>query len=428
MKTIETIRAGTLLFLCLSCLELMAQTPHAFSVKNLANLPSLPIAPDTLAIFLVEFEDVTHAGFDSAGYQVPFNRVYRWRDFYNMFATRNFYHTDRTGIRSPDGEPVFGSFLDYFAAMSNGLCVPAVQIMNDSTAEGLPEWIQLGTKKTDYFGSVRKWEMLYHHTVEKAGALGYDVRVTPQRRLWIIFAGNRRGKGAKLFGYCDYKPMARFFLAPERWTYTAGANDYDEARQARLAHIGVHCHEFAHMLGARHHYVYLWDMMGNGQKNRVKGGFGNCPAPINPWFRGRRGWLDLQPLECGQPVELIYGNSSRNYYIWSTPDSSRFILFEHRQYTKGFDRGLPGHEQGLSGGLLIWKINRDFVDLIEADGSGGEGNAEYDIFRTAVETTNTTPRHLGAADIPVIVTGSTVLRVEHVRSEGDTLEIVVKCP
>jgi hypothetical protein len=172
------IKLPPLVFIELFCAAaLCAQSHRAISVQEYRQLPALPVAPDTVAVLLVEFDDVTHASFDSAGRRVPFDRVHRWRDFHNLLATRDFYSTERTGTRSPEGEPVFGSFRDYFHDMSNGCYTPVVEIINDSTAEGIPRWVPLKSNKTQYFSTMRNWEAMYLRAVEQATLLGYDAHV-----------------------------------------------------------------------------------------------------------------------------------------------------------------------------------------------------------------------------------------------------------
>ncbi|MDZ7267081.1 MAG: hypothetical protein ONB48_05070 [candidate division KSB1 bacterium] len=423
------LRAGLLCFV-------IATAGHAQKMVDLqrfAGLPRLPIAPDTLALLLVEFDDVTHAWYDSAGVRIPFDRVYRWRDFHNMMASRGCYFTEHTGMRSPEGEPVFGSFVDYFADMSGGKYVPVVQILNDSTADGLPRWLPLGARKTAYFGAAN-WDKLYQHARQAAARHGLDVRITPQRRMVIIYAGNRRGKGARLFGVCDARPLPEFFFSSERWTFTGGANDYDEARHARLSHMGPFCHEMNHMLGEMHHDVALWDMMGNGHKNSVAGGFGNCPAPLNPWFRARLGWLALHEMPCNRRVTLVYGDARHNFYLWQVPQQGFALLFEHRRYHRGYDRGLPGRAAGEAGGLLIWRISGGSSDLLEADGRSGEDNAVHDIFRVTSAPADTTRdlllrrRPLPLASLTRLHKQVPGLAVEILQQRGDTLKLRVKCP
>ncbi|MCG3155013.1 MAG: hypothetical protein DKINENOH_01611 [bacterium] len=434
MKAIFLIpRRGLLLCLFLLSIAGAAQAQKVVDLRSFTVLPKLPVAPDTLALLLVEFDDVTHAGYDSAGIRIPYSRVHRWRDFYNMMAARGLYFTERTGMRSPEGEPVFGSFVDYFAEMSRGKYVPVVQILNDSTAAGLPRWIPLGAPKTAYFGAAN-WDKLYAHAKAAATAHGLDVRITPQRRLALIYAGNRRGKGAKLFGVCDSRPLPEFFFSSERWTFTGGANDYDEARHARLSHMGPFCHEMNHMLGEMHHDVSLWDMMGNGHKNSVDGGFGNCPAPISPWFRAQLGWLALHEMPCNRSVTLKYGDDRRNYFLWKVPQQGFALLFEYRRYHRGYDRGLPGRAAGEAGGLLIWRISGGYSDLLEADGRSGEDNAVRDIFRVPSARADSS-REVLAARQPLPLSRLTRLHkpvpglaVEILQQRGDTLKMRVQCP
>ena len=69
-------------------------------------------------------------------------------------------------------------------------------------------------------------------------------------------------------------------------------------------------------------------------------------------------------------------------------------MVENRQYDNTYDQSLPGAVVGLSGGILIWNILNDGLnlgetDLIEADGVSFEQqtNMAHDLFRPSVYTT-----------------------------------------
>ena len=339
--------------------------------------------PDTLAIILVEFTDVKHDSFMSSDSMVPYDNKYKWLDFYNMLVRRDYYETpdpnNPSSIpRSPDNEPVYGSFTDYFDDMSNGRYNITVIIENDSTADGYPVWAQMQETKT-YFAS-KSYTVFFDSAKAAAQRAGLDTRTSAQRRVCFVYAGNR---------WDSIAPRADriggdWMRVHERWKFP-----YDEEhKDDRLTHIGMYCHEFAHLLGARHHGkgAARWSIMGNGQKNSAGGGsFGNCPDPINPWQRYRWGWLRINRIPGDVSRTIVYGDTLNNYFVWGV--SSDTFLVENRQFTQGFDRGLPGHDTYQYGGLLIWNIlgtgnGGATIDLIEADGITGEGGVVADdIFR-----------------------------------------------
>lgn len=109
-------------------------------------------------------------------------------------------------------------------------------------------------------------------------------------------------------------------------------------------------------------------------------------------------------------VSLVYNTSPTNlstYYVRRIPGTDECFVVENRQYTRTYDKSLPGAVVGLSGGLLIWNIkgeglNLGLTDLREADGIASDANQlemANDMFRPSVYTSGkindiTTPANL----------------------------------
>lgn len=163
-----------------------------------------------------------------------------------------------------------------------------------------------------------------------------------------------------------------------------------------MTHIGYYAHEFGHLMGAHHTITsHHHSLMHSGHKAGTR--LANRPASMNPWFLYKSGWANLIFINSNlNDVDLVYNTSPTTfstYYIRKIPGSSECFLVENRQYSNLYDQSLPGAVVGMSGGLLIWNILNDGLnlgetDLVEADNDPVEEqlNMAKDMFRPDVYT------------------------------------------
>lgn len=160
----------------------------------------------------------------------------------------------------------------------------------------------------------------------------------------------------------------------ERFKYLPDGMHDAELNDATFSHIGVHCHEFGHILGLHDHYEDLryyynkWGLMADGgNKGSVRG---NNPAPIEPQLRYRLGWISVNTITAKTLQQtLTYTSQMNNVYRIRDTDWEYFLV-ENRQTDGGWNRFLP------QGGLLVWRVRVDWgnlvdpgdIDLVEADG------------------------------------------------------------
>jgi len=96
--------------------------------------PSSVTKPTTMKVVLVQFTDVKWDGFiDTLGDWQPYNKVHTLADFEALLASDGTYNDENS-----DGEPVHGSFRDYFWDMSKQTYRPDVIILNEGS--GYPTW------------------------------------------------------------------------------------------------------------------------------------------------------------------------------------------------------------------------------------------------------------------------------------------------
>jgi len=166
--------------------------------------------PDTLAIILVEFTDVKHDSFFSpeTGRMEAFQGVYTLQDFYNMLASDNSYYT------SPDGEEAFGSLRDYFYNMSNGVYRPTIVILNGTGRYMMPHTKQYYIS-LDPYNRGNSFGPLTNDAIALASADGKNVTRNANRRICVIYAGNKRD-GLSAWAYQG----GDRYMAFERWKHT----------------------------------------------------------------------------------------------------------------------------------------------------------------------------------------------------------------
>ncbi len=189
-------------------------------------------------------------------------------------------------------------------------------------------------------------------------------------------------------------------------------NELADGQGAKLAGIGVFCHEFSHVLGLPDLYSTLytsaftpgnWSLMDHGSYNND----GHTPPYHTGYERYCLGWVEPKVLSepsniTMYPVSQI--GAYNDVYMIETPKKQEYYILENRQ-NKGWDEYIPGH------GLLVWHIdfepekwllnivnidiNKQYVDIVEADNEQSSFSITGDTFPGTSGVTeftdNTTP-------------------------------------
>ena len=311
-------------------------------------------------------------------------------DFENMLFGDDY--TDE----SPDGDEVYGSMRQYYEDMSrqrgtdttpytiNGSVVN--QVLEDDS--NIPVWVTLGDTKSSFDsieGRTKKQARKIFRDAVLAAAesqQGIDTTTTATRKICIIYAGNRYSGGVLNPHYSK-----NLYIMSEKLSSPTGA----EHNSDKFSHIGVHCHEFGHVLRMADYYgdtTYLqWGLMANGGHK----GWGAYPAPLSPHLRSNMGWLTPIEVTDLEETETLSYSSFRDdvYRIRSSNDRTDFFLIENRQLDEKWNKGLYS-------GLLIWHIKDevgngvDLIDLIEADNIADARNYSGDPFPGSTENRSLT--------------------------------------
>ncbi len=316
-------------------------------------------------------------------------------DFEDLLTSLGTY----TGNRSTDNQPVFGSFRDYFYENSRHNFSLSVNILNNTDSNGYPVWLNVPGDKSSYgsFGFMSA-------AGTAAINAGFDISTSTSTRLCYIYAGN----WVSNIGVFARGLNGTTMVVPER--FDRGHPSTDEDPEDLMTHLGYYAHEFGHLMGAHHPVTsHHHALMHSGHKAGTR--LANQPASMNPWFLYKSGWASLSFISSDMTdVDLTYNTSATTqsaFYIRNVPSSSECFLVENRQYSNTYDQSLPGAVAGLSGGLLIWNIDGDGLnlgktDLVEADNNASEANQTEmakDMFRPSIYTSGkindtTTPADL----------------------------------
>lgn len=298
-----------------------------------------------LGIICVEYPDVPHNEKIAAE---------NWREA--MFSRDNY-----RGKNNATGQPVFGSFNDYYAEVSHGAF----------HAEGrVFDWVKVAKKRADYNqGTAPAMKaVLFNEAMDLVLARDGKDALDGFDGFFFIYAGERfpttvRGslywphRATFLRKNGNKESRISYFICPEGGKAMTG--------------ISVFCHEFGHMLGLPDLYARPenpgsvgagnWCLMSN-ELGRGR------PQHMSAWCKEQLGWLKPAVIDPTEKQSLILapveGSATECFKILIRRDGSEYFLLENRQQ-RDFDTGLP------AGGLLIWRVVGNHPILEESHGIEG---------------------------------------------------------
>ena len=342
----------------------------------------------TLKILLVEFKDVKHRN-----PEYPSNlslHAYTYDDFNDMLFSVNQYCSPN--MYSPDGEKVFGSLSDYYRTVSNNkLNIIGNVINEDIDHDNVPDWIVLDSSKA-YYDNNRGKEFR-DKSKAKAKAFGLDISIQGNVFLAIIYAGHTYRSRINTLNPEAFAGKHEYIMG-ERF---APGFPYSEERDnsttysiSHFAHIGIHVHEFGHLLGFEDHdggkdNEYMCPMS-KGCLNGPQFN-GACPAPLNPYLRYKMGWIEIDSVEENSRVSINYNIRNPKVYKIQDSKSNCYFLIEYRKFNAQFKVG-DGYSKDfnsnimnvtLDSGVLVWrKLDGNFVKLIYSGGENcNQGNMHF---------------------------------------------------
>lgn len=313
-----------------------------------------------LAVILVEFPNARH--YDPG---TPQRRGgYLRADFDSLLFSQGFWYAPAESLQypspHPEGHRAYGSMRDYWWQMSRGngpvgALLVTGKVVNPQDSNAVPVWIEMQHPIESYDG-----ETLSLEAKNTAIQLGY-LDVSQFDYFAIVGAG-------AVFSETG---------APQCYVTS-------EQRFGEFEDIGLHCHEFAHLLGFADDYTditdpHFLDLMSVGCYNGPGDIRGECPAPPAPYYRVTRGWVT--PIVLDHDVANLEVGYNYEHPIWYriNPLHADFLHDENflieTRLRQGFDLYTPGPPNTFlsqSGTLLVWR-NRsgtDYIALMPGSTSG----------------------------------------------------------
>jgi len=303
-----------------------------------------------LAVLLIEFADRKH------------NAKYAGADFERMLFSKGEYK------KAPDGRATYGSLRDYYQEMSVGTF--------DVTGTAF-DWVSVPQTwayydAQDMGGGDAGSHTIFQDAIAAVTAARGPTALDGFDGVVFLYAGPRQSlRGSQLWPHRASVPVGKKQLP--YYIIEEGGDTF--------ASLGVHCHEFGHMLG-------LPDFYGYGHRTGVGefcvmaiGHLGAAPSgPDRPfhmcaWCKIRLGWLTARTVlpTDRQHIALrgVEGRTGEAIKIPVSPSGEEYYLLEVRTRT-GFDSDF------FRPGLLIWHVGDDSardrgqisepMDLVEAHG------------------------------------------------------------
>lgn len=322
-----------------------------------------------IGVILVDFADSVHWKKSDPPHAYPNGYPESYFDSL-LFSQDDWYDPEGQNDIHPEDQGVFGSLRDYYNQQSRSKLditgkdgLPEILNPEDPLHPGVPDWVYLDEEKSVWAqyslndplspDLLAASKIKFQEKFQNINLLEYD-------RIVAIYAGSRGPAGSVLHPHATPN---KGYIMSER-TYTA------------FSHIGVHSHEFAHLLGAFDEYEGIvnpsfWSLMSYGDRNGPNINE-SCPAGFSPYYRIFWDWVNVTYLNRPNYTNYVfnYNYDNPNYYRIDVPhDPTEYFILENR-LREGFDLWTPNDPSlppvnpgddpnGNQGGLMIWHIDED---------------------------------------------------------------------
>jgi hypothetical protein len=142
-----------------------------------------------------------------------------------------------------------------------------------------------------------------------------------------------------------------------------------EVANAKFSRIGMHCHEFAHLIGIGHASGSRADLMEAGSRNGPNNR-GAAPAPLNPTHRALKGWLTPTVITGQQQFDAYYSLTAPQIFRINSNYNNDYFLFENRRFNQTMVIGsttVPDYNNSaffppawphgtITQGIFVWRI------------------------------------------------------------------------
>jgi len=241
-------------------------------------------------------------------------------------------------------------------------------LVNTVNETNVPRWVMMPQTKAYYYSQTGC--VFAEDAVAAGSSLGLDVS-TPDNltTVAIIYAGNLHTFQAPpnddIHSALNPKMCGRKYHMSE----LQGRPYNQENPTDKFSRIGIHCHEFAHRLGIGHTSGSRADVMEAGSRNGP-GARSAAPAPINPAYRAKKGWLSPNTITGQQQFDAYYDLINPTVFRINSNANNDYFLIENRRFNQTMVIGTtatrdynhldffpPARPHGtISQGIFVWRI------------------------------------------------------------------------
>ena len=323
---------------------------------------STPVFPEELIVILVEFSDVKHQNPDPDDWPITDSSLLGSNDCsfteagcvgkeYSEYTVKHFEDMlfGNNYRESPDGETAHGSMRQYWLDMSKEDFLLEGEVANDRDENGIPVWVELGETKSDsHSGSQHNFRNAALNAAQSQQ--GIDISTSATRKICIIYAGNMYvtedaptpANPEKKNSGLNPHYASNVHIMSEKYAPLHPTPRNRESNSANFSHIGVHCHEFGHVLGFGDKYekeklrigrgYRQWGVMADGG-NKGVAIRGDNPAPVSPYHRAALGWITPKEVRgLMEDVVLSYSANRSSYQddVYKIVSSTDPTLFDRK--------------------------------------------------------------------------------------------------
>lgn len=242
-----------------------------------------------------------------------------------LLLSADTYHT------TPLGDVAHGSMRDYYDTASFGQFSLAGQTL---------PWV-LASHSKAYYDANGDWDLM-QEAIIKSG-----VNLADFDGYALVYAGAA--------GSANLWPHA--YMGGDTLSYTTS----EQFLSTDLSDIGVHCHEFGHLLGLWDLYqgvgsIGYWGLMASGSYGG-NGSTGESPVQLLGLEKEMLGWVMPTVLTAGSHPLSIPASESAGA-VYKVVSEKSFFYLENRQRV-GYDLYLPGT------GLTVWHVDMTATNIVD---------------------------------------------------------------
>ncbi|MBX2976283.1 MAG: T9SS type A sorting domain-containing protein [Ignavibacteriaceae bacterium] len=253
--------------------------------------------------------------------------------------------------------------------MSSGNLTIEGNVINNIGKNNIPVWVEVPHTKGYYNELLFSYSSyFFSDAINAANSAGLNTSTSSSVKLVIIYAGSTMTRYqpnppyGPIYGALNPQASSNRYIMGERNGFPF--QTIQENPNDKFSRIGVHCHEFAHLLGIGHASGSRADVM-----DSPRNGDYAAPAPLNPLHRIQKGWITPTVI-TGQPEwNVHYSLTNPPVYRINSNSGNDYFVFENRRFNQNMIIGnstLPDYNNSaffppawphgtISQGIFVWR-------------------------------------------------------------------------